>query len=115
MSTSPLTYTMALGAATPDLAAATLAPHWLQAEEGRIAHFHDRSSDHHPEVRFRVLYDETAIYVRFDVADRYVRSVQTVPNGDISVMPQACSTSTPYWSLKALRYWEVVNTGFFLI
>lgn len=29
-------------------------------------------------------------------------SVQTVPSGDISVMPQACSTSTPYTSLKAL-------------
>jgi hypothetical protein len=29
-------------------------------------------------------------------------SVHTVPSGDISVMPQACSTSTPYTSLKAV-------------
>ena len=24
-----------------------------------------------------------------------------MPSGDISVMPQACITATPYWSLKA--------------
>ena len=29
-------------------------------------------------------------------------SVHSVPSGDISVMPQACSTSTPYSSRKAV-------------
>lgn len=48
-----------------------------QAETGLIAQVRPESSDHTPETRFRVLYDETNLYVCFDVNDRYVRSIQT--------------------------------------
>lgn len=48
-----------------------------RAEVGRIARARPESSDHRPETVFRVLHDGASLYVRFDVKDRYVRSVQT--------------------------------------
>ena len=48
-----------------------------KAETGRISHVRPESSDHRPDVSFRVQHDGTNLYVRFDVNDRYVRSVQT--------------------------------------
>ena len=48
-----------------------------RAEVGRIEQVRPESSDHRPEVTFRVLGDGDSLYVRFDVKDRYVRSVQT--------------------------------------
>ena len=50
---------------------------FAQAEAGRVGLVRPESSDHRPEVAFRVLHDGTRLYVRFDVKDRYVRSVQT--------------------------------------
>ncbi len=47
------------------------------AEEGRVCHVRSESSSHRPETTFRVLCDGGSLYVRFDVRDRYVRSVQT--------------------------------------
>ena len=47
-----------------------------RAEAGRIGSVRPESSDHRPEVSFRVLHDGANLYVRFDVKDRYVRSVQ---------------------------------------
>lgn len=47
------------------------------AEEGRVMRVRPESSEHHPETTFRVLHDGENLYVRFDVKDRYVRSVQT--------------------------------------
>ncbi len=48
-----------------------------RAEEGRLGQVRPESSDHRPATMFRVLHDGTNLYVRFDVEDRYVRSVQT--------------------------------------
>jgi len=48
-----------------------------KAEVGRIEHVRPESSEHRPETAFRVVHDGTNLYVRFDVKDRYVRSVQT--------------------------------------
>ena len=50
---------------------------FAQAEAGRVGLVRPESTDHRPEVTFRVLHDGTHLYVRFDVKDRYVRSVQT--------------------------------------
>ena len=47
------------------------------AEEGRIAQVRPESTEHRPETSFRVLHDGVSLHVRFDVKDRYVRSVQT--------------------------------------
>lgn len=50
---------------------------WAQAELGRVTHFREESSDHRPDACFRLLHNETHLFIRFQVADRYVRSVQT--------------------------------------
>lgn len=56
---------------------------WARAEVGLISTFRPESSDHRPDVRFAVLHDATSLYVRFDVCDRYVRSVQTAYQGSV--------------------------------
>lgn len=48
-----------------------------RAEVGRLEEVRPESSAHRPQVTFRVLHDGASLLVRFDVADRYVRSVQT--------------------------------------
>lgn len=50
-------------------------PMWHGVPALAISHFHPRSSDHRPEVQARIVHDLSAIYVRFDVKDRYVRCV----------------------------------------
>jgi hypothetical protein len=47
------------------------------AEVGRIDQARPESTAHRPETAFRVLHDGESLYLRFDVQDRYVRSVQT--------------------------------------
>jgi len=58
-------------------------PAWAQAEAGCVAAFRPEGSDHRPDVRFAVLHDATSLYVRFEVRDRYVRSVQTAYQGSV--------------------------------
>lgn len=50
---------------------------WSKAELGKISNFLEKSSDHRPDARFRLLHNGTHLFIRFQVADRYVRSVQT--------------------------------------
>ena len=64
-------------------AAALEAIDFSRAGEGRIGQVRPESSDHRPEIAFRVLHDGTNLYVRFDVKDRYVRSVQTAYQGPV--------------------------------
>lgn len=64
-------------------AAALEAIDFSRAEEGRIGQARPESSDHRPQTAFRVLHDGTNLYVRFDVQDRYVRSVQTAYQGPV--------------------------------
>jgi hypothetical protein len=53
------------------------------AEEGRVECVRPESSAHHPETRFQVLHDGTALYVQFCVKDAHVRSVQTEYQGPV--------------------------------
>jgi len=50
---------------------------WQQAETLRIEHFHPRGSGHRPGAEARMLYDDSAIHLIFQVRDRYVRCVHT--------------------------------------
>lgn len=50
---------------------------WAHAHVGCIEHWHAKSSSHRPATYVRLLYDDEAIYVRFDVMDRYVRVIHT--------------------------------------
>lgn len=54
---------------------------WASAEEGHVALYQPEGSDHRPDVRFRVLHDQSSLYVKFEVQDRYVRSLQTAYQG----------------------------------
>jgi hypothetical protein len=54
-----------------------------RAEEGRVSYVRPESSSHHPETRFGVLHDGTALYVKFCVKDAHVRSVQTEYQGPV--------------------------------
>ena len=48
-----------------------------------IAHFFDWGSDFRPRTQARLLYYDDQLYVRFDVADRYVRVVEKSYQGDV--------------------------------
>lgn len=50
---------------------------WNIADSLEIASFRPEGSDHRPVTVVRLLHDCENIYVRFDVQDKYVRSVQT--------------------------------------
>ena len=52
-------------------------PPWSKSDLGSVSHFRKESSDHRPAARFRLLHNDTHLFVRFQVADRYVQSVQT--------------------------------------
>ncbi len=45
---------------------------WKDAELLPINLVHSKSSDHHPVVNARLLYDNAGIYIRFEVQDQYV-------------------------------------------
>jgi hypothetical protein len=45
---------------------------WKSVDVLRVAHFHPRGSDHKPDVRAKVLYDDEFLYVHFNIRDRYV-------------------------------------------
>ena len=75
------TYTIKPTATPPALNGAFASGAWGEAEEGRVAHFGKESRGHCPDTRFRVLHDDNALYVKFEVRDQYVRSVQTAYQG----------------------------------
>src|SRR6266496_6860766 len=56
---------------------------WERAEVAQIAHFHSQSTEHRPRTAARVLHDEGNLYVLFNVADRYVRCVNTEFQGRV--------------------------------
>lgn len=71
------TYTIRKTSIPPPLDGAFATGAWSLAEEGRVALFRKEGSGHCPDARFRVLHDGTSLYVRFEIRDRYVRSVHT--------------------------------------
>lgn len=76
-------YTVKKASIPPVLDGAFATGAWGAAEEGRVALFSEKGSGHHPDVRFRLLHDDAGVYVRFEVQDRYVRSVQTTYQGAV--------------------------------
>jgi hypothetical protein len=58
-------------------------PIWSHAETGLIGHYLPNSSDHHPPVQFRMLYDAAWVYLLFRVEDRFVRCVEREFNGSV--------------------------------
>lgn len=74
-------YTVKQTSTPPALDGAFASGAWGAAEEGRVALFSEKGSDHKPDVRFRLLHDDANLYVKFEVRDRYVRAVQTTYQG----------------------------------
>jgi len=72
---------------------------WNDVRPLDIAVFFDGGSDHRPRTQARVLYDDDQLYIRFDVADQYVRVVAQNPQAPVSkdscveffVQPESCS------------------------
>lgn len=58
-------------------------PTWQAAAPLSVAHFHPRSSAHHPHTQARLLYDDAALHLLFRVEDHYVRSVCTTLQGSV--------------------------------
>jgi hypothetical protein len=52
---------------------------WEHADVAEVASFHPASSDHRPQTRARMLYDDDGLYVSFHVRDRYVLARHTEP------------------------------------
>ena len=82
-------YTIKSTSTPPALDGVMTAGTWAGAEEGRVAIFQEKGSRHRPDVRFRLLHDNDNIYVKFEVQDRFVRSVQTAYQG--SVCTDSCA------------------------
>jgi len=49
---------------------------WAEAGVSEVASFQECSSSHRQRTRTRLLYDDTRIFIRFDVEDCFVRSAQ---------------------------------------
>lgn len=69
-------YKIARAARTPELDAPWEDPVWQQAEEGVISNYFDKSL-FRPDTRFRVLYDDQALYAMYRVEDEYILSRTT--------------------------------------
>lgn len=82
-------YTVHTAHRPPELAADFDGAAWAVAEQGVVGCFREESSEHRPDVRFRILHNGTHLFVRFHVKDRYVRSVQTAYMG--SVCTDSCT------------------------
>ena len=51
-------------------------PVWADAEIAEVGYYMGDKPEHRPRVQFRLMYDESNIYVIFKVDDRYVRAVR---------------------------------------
>lgn len=77
-------YTIKRTAAAPGRDGNWDGPVWSAAHTGIIANYLPNSSDHHPQVEFRMLYDASWLYLLFRVADdRYIRCVHTEFNSAV--------------------------------
>lgn len=71
------TYVVRRAVDIPELRGQWAGAAWRNAETFTIRHFHERSSDHRPKVRGKLLYTDKGVYVIFRVDDRYVISQHT--------------------------------------
>ena len=77
-------YTIQKTTVAPEFTGAWDGPVWSRAETLTVNLFHPASSGHRPGVQARALYEAKGIYVIFKVKDRYVRSVNTQPQGPVA-------------------------------
>ncbi len=61
----------------PSMEARWDAPAWSSSPILEVGHFRPEGSDHRPETRARLVYDDTGLHGIFHVRDRYVRCVRT--------------------------------------
>lgn len=73
----PANYTVRFAKSRPQLTDGWETPAWQQAETVDLLVFRPEGSDHRPETRARLLYDNAGLYCMFLVMDKFVRSVQT--------------------------------------
>jgi hypothetical protein len=52
-------------------------PAWRHADTLELTHFRPEGNDHNPKTFAKTLYDESGIYVIFNVHDRFVRCIRT--------------------------------------
>jgi len=71
------TYVVRKAAVAPELKGEWTGAAWRNAETFAVRHFHEQSSEHHPEVQGKLLYTGEGIHVIFRVDDRYVVSRHT--------------------------------------
>ncbi len=81
-------YTLHKASARPELKGLWEGPVWKSIAPLPVKHFHPQSSEHRPAVQAKLLYEDTGLYVFFDVKDRYVLSTHT--NYQDSVCQDSC-------------------------
>jgi len=60
----------------PDLSPDSDLSTWNAAETIHVDQFRPESSSHHPRTAARMLYDDTHLFVRFDVQDQFIRCIR---------------------------------------
>ena len=70
-------YRIERAAAPPPLDGGLLDGAWAAAPGVALASFHAKSGPHRPTVFAKALYDDTGLYVQYQVRDRFIRAVRT--------------------------------------
>jgi len=65
-------YTVRKASSAPGLDGQWASAVWSKADTFTVGLFHERSSDHHPKVRGKMLHSDEGVHVFFKVNDRYV-------------------------------------------
>lgn len=58
-------------------------PPWKNISSEQIQHYMGKKPDHFPTTQVKIAYDNKAIYLMFQVADRYVRATATDHQGNV--------------------------------
>lgn len=83
MQTDTPTYHVHRATTTPPLTGDWQHPAWGPAETLTLTHFHARGTSHQPQVQARLLYDDAALHLLYQVHDHFVRSVCTKLQGPV--------------------------------
>lgn len=76
-------YTIGRARVTPELKGLWEGAAWGDVAPLSIDQFHDKSSDHRPQVAGKAVYDDDGLYVHFRVHDRFVRAVERGHNASV--------------------------------
>ena len=72
-----MSYLVKRSKAKPDISAPFDAPCWAEAEVMCVDHKYVEGTDHTPDVKFKLQYDDEGLYGLFEVHDHYVRCANT--------------------------------------